>query len=104
MVRFGCIFLLLFTCMGFCYSQTDTTYHLPKYDYQIYLTKPAKEVQQLLFEKDCTPISGKISDTKKTIIMKDYEPGNKVHIKVLYMDGTDDEFVRSPCFIDPVIL
>ncbi len=87
-----------------CYAQSDSTYHLPKYDYQIYLKQPAKEIQQLLFEKDCTPINGKLSDGKKTIIMKDYEPGNKVHVKVLYIDGTKDEFVRSPCFIDPVIL
>lgn len=36
--------------------------------------------------------------------MKDYEPGNKVYVRVLYEDGTEEEFVRSPCFIDPVIL
>ncbi len=85
-------------------AQSDSTFNLPKYDYQIYLKQPAKEVQQILYEKDCTPINGKLSDGKKTIIMKDYEPGNKVHIRVIYMDGTDDEFVRSPCYIDPVIL
>ena len=100
------IFLLFFSLLTSvaCYAQTDSTYHLPKYDYQIYLPKPAKEIQQLLFEKDCTPINGKISESKKTIIMRDYEPGDKVHIKVTYIDGTDDEFVRSPCYIDPVIL
>jgi len=104
MIRFSLLsaFVFLFTSCG--YSQTDSTYHLPRYDYQIYLPKPAKEIQQLLFEKDCTPINGKISESKKTIIMKDYEPGNKVHLKILYLDGTDDEFVRSPCYIDPVIL
>jgi hypothetical protein len=99
---FFLFFSLLVSAVG--YAQTDSTYHLPKYDYQIYLPKPAKEIQQLLFEKDCTPINGKISESKKTIIMRDYEPGNKVHIKVTYTDGTDDEFVRSPCYIDPVIL
>ncbi len=102
-LRFSIILFSLLTSAA-CYAQTDSTYHLPKYDYQIYLPKPAKEIQQLLFEKDCTPINGKISESKKTIIMRDYEPGNKVHIKVLYIDGTDDEFVRSPCYIDPVIL
>jgi hypothetical protein len=102
-VRFITIVSLLL--FGFVsYAQTDSTYHLPKYDYQIYLKQPAKEVKELLFEKDCTPINGKLSDGKKTIIMKDYEPGTKVHVKVLYIDGTEDEFVRSPCFIDPVIL
>ena len=36
--------------------------------------------------------------------MQGYEHGNKVHVIVTYIDGTEDEFVRSPCFIDPVIL
>ena len=98
------IFLISLLCGLVSYAQTDTTYHLPKYDYQIYLKQPAKEIKQLLFEKDCKPIDGNLSDGKKTIIMKDYTPGDKVHVKVIYLDGTDDEFVRSPCFIDPVIL
>lgn len=87
------------------FAQTDSNYVAPHFDqYKIYLTKPAKEIQQLLYEKDCTPINGKISEEKKSIIMENYEPGNKVHIKIFYLDGTEDEFVRSPCFIDPVIL
>jgi hypothetical protein len=86
-------------------AQTDSLGTLPRYNaYQIYLTKPALEIKQLLYEKDCTPIKGTISDNKKGIIMEGYEPGNKVHVIVIYMDGTEDEFVRSPCFIDPVIL
>ena len=86
------------------YAQSDSIPGLPKYDYQIYLPKPAKEIKQLLYEKDCTPINGSISDGKKSIIMQGYEHGNKVHVVVIYTDGTEDEFVRSPCFIDPVIL
>jgi hypothetical protein len=85
-------------------AQSDSIPGLPKYDYQIYLPKPAKEIKQLLYEKDCTPINGTISDGKKSIIMQGYEHGNKVHVVVIYTDGTEDEFVRSPCFIDPVIL
>jgi hypothetical protein len=88
-----------------CFAQTDDKNSgLPRFDYQIYLKQPAKEIKELLFYKECTPINGKISDNKKTIIMKDYEPGTKVYVRVVYMDGTEDEFVRSPCFIDPVIL
>ena len=78
MIRFVISSFFCFILTGCCYSQTDTTYHLSKYDYQIYLSKPAKEIQQLLFEKDCTPINGKLSEGKKNIIMKDYEPGNNV--------------------------
>ncbi len=96
--------MLLLACKA-SHAQTDTTYHAPRFDsYQIYLKKPAKEIQQLLYEKNCTPINGNLSESKKSIIMQGYEPGNKVHIKVTYQDGTEDEFVRSPCYIDPIIL
>jgi hypothetical protein len=88
-----------------CPGQSNSFDSLPRYNaYQIYLTKPAKEIKQLLYEKDCTQIEGTISDSKKAIIMEGYVPGNKIHVIVIYMDGTEDEFVRSPCFIDPVIL
>ena len=88
-----------------CLAQTDSLSALPRYNaYQIYLTKPVKEIKQLLYEKDCSPLKGTISDNKKGIIMEGYEPGNKVHVIVTYTDGSEDEFVRSPCFIDPVIL
>jgi len=98
------VLLCIFSAAPACFAQSDSTGNLPKYDYQIYLTKPAKEIKQLLYEKDCSPIKGTISDGKKSIIMQGYEQGNKVHVIVTYMDGTEDEFVRSPCFIDPVIL
>jgi hypothetical protein len=88
-----------------CLAQSDSTAGLPKYNaYQIYLTKPVQQIKQLLYEKDCTPLGGTISDNGKEIIMEGYEPGNKVHVIVIYTDGSEDEFVRSPCFIDPVIL
>jgi Tol biopolymer transport system component len=88
-----------------CRAQSDSTAALPRYNaYQIYMAKPAQQIKQLLYEKDCTPLNGTISDNGKKIIMQGYEPGNKVHVIVIYTDGTEDEFVRSPCFIDPVIL
>lgn len=107
MIRFVAA-LVVFTLArltGSAQTQVDSLYQPPKFDsYQIYLKQPAKEIHQLLYEKDCTPINGNLSESKKTIIMQGYEPGNKVHIKVTYVDGTEDEFVRSPCYIDPVIL
>ena len=101
------VLLILFFCVlkgQDVFAQSDSIPGLPKYDYQIYLSKPAKEIKELLYEKDCTPIKGNISDGKKSIIMQGYEHGNKVHVVVIYIDGTEDEFVRSPCYIDPVIL
>ena len=75
-----------------------------KQDFQIYLTKPAKAIRLLMYEKNFIPIQGKLSDDRKSIIIKNYESGSKVHVKVEYDDGTTEEFVRSPCFIDPVIV
>ena len=71
-------------------------------DFQIFLSQPAKAIRLLMYEKDFTPIQGKLSDDKKSIIIKNYKSGTKVHVKVEYEDGTIDEFVKSPCFIDPV--
>ena len=72
-------------------------------DYQIFLKQPAKEIKLLMYEKSFLPIQGKLSEDRKSIIMKDYESGSKVHVKVLYEDGSEEEFTKSPCYIDPVI-
>ena len=74
-----------------------------KKDFQIHLKSPAKTIRLLMYEKNFVPIQGTLSEDKKSIIIKNYEPGSKVHVKVEYEDGSVEEFVRSPCFIDPVI-
>lgn len=72
--------------------------------YQIHLTQPAKEIKLLLYEKNFLPVKGELSIDHRSIIMREYEAGSKVRVKVIYEDGTEDEFVRSSCYIDPVIL
>ncbi len=84
-------------------SQTDSIKAKRNHDYQIYLKQPAKEIKLLMYEKNFLPIQGKLSEDKKSIIINNYEQGTRVHIKVIYEDGTVDEFIKSPCFIDPVI-
>jgi hypothetical protein len=83
-------------------AQSDNSKPAPKKDYQIYLKQPAKEIRLIWYEKDFKPIQGKLSDDKKSIIIKDYQPGERVHVKVIYEDGTEDDFIKSPCYIDPV--
>ena len=56
-----------------------------------------------MYERNFLPIQGKLSEDRKSIIMKNYEDGNKVRVKVIYEDGTEEEFTKSPCYIDPVI-
>ena len=84
-------------------AQNDRISPVNKTDYQIYLKQPAKEIRLLMYEKNFTPIQGTLSEDRKSIIMKNYENGNKVHVKVLYDDGSEEEFTKSPCYIDPVI-
>ncbi|MCW5908310.1 MAG: hypothetical protein KIS94_10645 [Chitinophagales bacterium] len=86
------------------FAQSENNEPKPRGDYQIYLPKPVKEIKQLLYYKDCSPIDGIIPEGGKKVIMKNFEPGNKVYVEVIYTDGTSEEFTRSPCFIDPVLL
>lgn len=95
----------LFTAASFaCFAQTSTeTASESKWDYKIYLRQPAKKIEQLLNEKDKTPINGSIGENKTSIIMTNYVPGNQVRVKVVYDDDTEEEFVSSPCYIDPIV-
>ncbi len=86
------------------FALPDSTDVRNKQGYQIFLKQPAKEIKLLMYEKNFVPIQGKLSEDHKSVIMNNYELGNKVRVKVLYEDGTVDEFLKSPCYIDPVVL
>ena len=102
MIRFAFI-LLLFFSSSVAFAQADSAKTTPKSDFQIFLKQPAKEIRLLMYEKSFLPIQGKLSEDRKSIIMKDYEQGARVYVKVIYEDGTVEDFVKSPCYIDPVI-
>lgn len=96
------IFLLSLLQRDSIHAQ-ENSIKVQKQDFQIYLNRPAKSIRLLMYEKNFVPIQGKLSEDKKSIILKNYETGSKVHVKVEYEDGSVDEFVKSPCYIDPVI-
>jgi hypothetical protein len=75
-----------------------------KTDHQIYFKKPIKEINHIMYDRSFLPIQGEISEDKKSVVLKNWEKGTKVRVKVTYEDGTEDEIVKSPCYIDPVIL
>ncbi len=100
MIRY--LFIVI-TCLCSLSLFSQEINSVPKNDFQIFLKQPAKEIKLLMYEKSFLPIQGKLSEDKKSIIMKNYESGSKVHVKVIYEDGTEEEFTKSPCFIDPVI-
>jgi hypothetical protein len=98
-------FALVTAGSGYAQITIDSVDTTPRFkSYQIYLKKEVQEIKEIKYFKDCSPINGNISQGKKTIIMEDYVPGNKVYMQLIYTDGTEDEIIRSPCFIDPVIL
>jgi hypothetical protein len=93
---------LLFASLSLVSAQDSIA--VKKNDYQIFLNQPAKEIKYLMYEKDFLPIQGELSEDRKSVIMKNYKTGTKVRVKVEYEDGTVEEIIKSPCYIDPVII
>ena len=71
--------------------------------HQLYLDKPAIEIEDIHYEKDDTPIKGELSEDGAKVIMDDYNKRGRVNFTVRYADGTTEEISRSPCYIDPVM-
>jgi hypothetical protein len=94
----------LFLSPQISFSQEEPKPEPKKQDHQIYFKAPVKEIHHILYDKNFLPIQGEISEDKKSVKLKEWEQGTKVRLKVTYEDGTVDEIVKSPCFIDPVIL
>lgn len=97
------LFLFLVFNITVAFGQADSVRTKQEQDYQIHLTSPAKAIRYIMYDKDFMPIQGRISEDKKAIIIKNYIKGSKVRLKVEYEDGTSEEILRSPCFIDPVV-
>jgi hypothetical protein len=98
------LIFMVFSTGTFCQSDSSRTKQpQAEPDFQIHLPHPAKSIKYIMYEKDFTPIQGKISEDKNSVIIKNYMKGSKVRLKVEYEDGTTEEILRSPCFIDPVV-
>ncbi len=103
-LNFFGIILVIFLIPALGYPQTDSTNVILTPDYQIHLSQPAKQIKYMMYEKDFTPVQGRISEDKKSVVIKNYLKGSKIRLKVEYEDGTVEEIIKSPCFIDPYIL
>jgi hypothetical protein len=104
-MRLILFFLLALSSSVFAGGDTTQTRIQPQSepDFQIHLPHPAKSIKFIMYEKDFTPIQGRISEDKKSVIIRNYLKGSKVRLKVEYEDGTSEEILRSPCYIDPVV-
>lgn len=70
--------------------------------YQLNLPKEGSEIQELRYEPSGEPAKGTLSPDGNRVILENYRKGSKVKMTVVYKDGTSEELVRSPCYIDPV--
>jgi len=71
--------------------------------HQLYLDKPAIEIEDIRYEKDDMPIEGELSKDGAKVIMDGYSKRGRVSVTVRYADGTTEKISRSPCYIDPVM-
>ena len=71
--------------------------------YQIFLTEPAQDIKELE-NMEGEKIKGTLSPDGNKIILENYTKKEKVRVKVEYESGRVEEFTRSPCFIDPLIM
>ncbi len=76
----------------------------PKFEeYQFYLKDPAIKILDIKYDKDCTPVNGKLSEDGKTVFINEYKDHSRIYFKFLKADGKVEELTKSPCFIDPVV-
>ena len=76
----------------------------PKFElYQFYLTEPAIKILEIQYDKDCTPVKGKLSEDGKTVFIEEYLEHSRIYFKFLKADGKIEDMTKSPCFIDPVV-
>ncbi|TAH44021.1 MAG: hypothetical protein EYC69_01215 [Bacteroidetes bacterium] len=103
---FATLTFVFFSVLVYSQAATDGENKLPqnRQDHQIHFQQPIKEIKHIMYDKSFLPIQGEISKDKKSVVLKNWEKGTKVRVKVTYEDGTEDEIVKSPCYIDPVVL
>jgi hypothetical protein len=70
--------------------------------FQFNLIKPAERITNLQYENSGVPIKGNLTPDGRRIFLDNYIKGQKVKVTVYYTDGTSEEILKSPCFIDPV--
>jgi hypothetical protein len=100
---FGIFFFILATS---CLAQQDTSIHPPApvfKEYRFNLPEKAIEIKSIELEKTREPLHGKLSPDGNSILLRNYQKGQSVRVKVVLANGKTEEYVKSPCYIDPVL-
>ena len=87
-------------------SVPDTASHSPApvfKEYRFVLPEKAIEIKWIEYEKSKVPMNGKLAPDGNSILLRNYQTGQPVRVKVVLANGKSEEYVKSPCFIDPVI-
>lgn len=71
--------------------------------HQFYLSEPGIEILDIRYNRDCSPVDGRLAPEGDRVLLKSYREGGSVYLKYLRADGTVAEITRSPCYIDPVV-
>lgn len=70
--------------------------------FQFQLEEPAESLEDLRYEKSGEPIKGSLSPDGKRVIMDNYKKGQRVKCTLVRPGGRREDYIKSPCFIDPV--
>jgi hypothetical protein len=70
--------------------------------YRFYLKEPAQELLEIKYDHTCEPAEGRLLPGGKSILIKNYRLHQRMYVRLKNFDGSETEFVQSPCFIDPV--
>jgi len=104
------LFLLFFftASAGLAHAQvfSDSSQHAPPpvfKEYRFTLPEKVIDIIWIEYEKSKVPMHGKLAPDGKSILIRNYEPGQPLRVKAMLENGKTEEYVKSPCFIDPVI-
>ena len=100
------VLVLMTGVMEFTHAQTseEKSDFIPEgiRQYQFNLPKEGQEIQDLRYDPSGEPLKGTLTPDGNRVIMQNYRKGSRVKMTVVFKDGTSEELVRSPCYIDPV--
>lgn len=71
--------------------------------HRFYLKEPAQELLELRYENTCEPADGKLLPGGQSILIKNYQPHQRMYVRLRNAEGTMIEVIQSPCYIDPVV-
>ena len=71
-------------------------------EFRFSLPEKAIEIKWIEYEKTKVPMHGKLAPDGNSIIIRNYQPGQPLRVMVILLSGKIVEYIKSPCFIDPV--